>query len=281
MITVLIEMFSYSFMLRALIVGVLVSLCSALLGVSMVLRRSSMIGDGLSHVGFAAFAIATVLNVTPLFFAVPVCILAAFLLLRISRNSRINADAAIALVCSGALAVGIMAVSLTTGINTDVNNYMFGSILSLTHGDAVFSVVLSLIVIAIFVLFYNRIFSVTFDETFARATGTGAGLYNAVLAVLTAVTVVLGMRMMGSLLISSLIIFPPLSAMRLCKTYRGVIITSVIISVLCFIVGIVVSFICSTPTGASVVCMHITVFILCTAAGRITKVIRSGRMLKK
>lgn len=262
---VIAEMLSYSFLVRALIVGILVSLCASLLGVSMVLRRSSMIGDGLSHVGFAAFAIAAVLNITPLVFAVPVCVLAAFLLLRISRNSRINADAAIALVCSGALAIGIMAVSLTTGMNTDVNNYMFGSILSLSRTDALLSVVLSLAVIVIFVLFYNRIFSVTFDETFARATGTHAGLYNGVLAVLTAVTVVLGMRMMGALLISALIIFPPLTAMRVGKTYRSVIILSIAVSVLCFLTGIVISYVYAAPTGASVVCVHIVVFILFSA----------------
>lgn len=271
MIDFIAQMLSYSFMVRALVVGALVSLCAALLGVSMVLRRSSMIGDGLSHVGFAAFAIAAVLNLTPLVFAVPVCVLAAFLLLRISRNSKINADAAIAIVCSGAMAIGIMAVSLTSGMNTDVNNYMFGSILSLSRSDAYLSVMLSVIVIAAFILFYNRIFTVTFDETFARATGTRAGLYNAVLAVLTAVTVVLGMRMMGALLISSLIIFPPLTAMRLGRTYSGVVITSVVVSIVSFLTGITVSYICGTPTGASVVCVHIVVFIIFSLVGVIKK----------
>lgn len=255
-------MFSYAFMVRAVTVGVLISLCSALLGVSMVLRKSSMIGDGLSHVGFAAFAIATVLNLAPLTFAVPVCVLAAFLLLRLSKNNRINSDAAIALVCSGALAVGIMAVSLTTGMNTDVNNFMFGSILSLSESDANFSRILSAIVIVVFVLFYNRVFSVTFDETFAKATGTHTGRYNTILAVLTAVTVVLGMRMMGALLISSLIIFPPVSAMQLCKKYRTVIITAVTVSVVCFLTGVYVSFVYSTPTGASVVCVNIIMFLI-------------------
>lgn len=273
MINTITEMLSYSFMLRAILVGVLVSLCSALLGVSMVLRRSSMIGDGLSHVGFAAFAIAAVLNIAPLVFAIPVCILAAFLLLRISKNSRINADAAIALVCSGALAIGIMAMSLSSGMNTDVNNYMFGSILSLSSTDTWLSVILSLAVIVAFVLFYNRIFSVTFDETFARATGTRASLYNGVLAVLTAVTVVLGMRMMGALLISSLIIFPPLSAMRLCKTYRQVIVVSVLVSVVSFLVGVYVSYAYATPTGASVVCVHIVMFIVFSAI----RAIKTGR----
>lgn len=273
MIDNIITIFSYTFMQRALVVGLLVSLCAALLGVSMVLRRSSMIGDGLSHVGFAAFAIAAVLNITPLAFAVPICIIAAFLLLRISRNSRINADAAIALVCSGALAIGIMSVSLTTGMNTDINNYMFGSILALSHSDALLSVVLSVIVIIMFVLFYNRIFGITFDETFARATGTHAGLYNAILAVLTAITVVLGMRMMGALLISSLIIFPPLTAMRLCKTYRSVITTSLIVSMICFLLGIYISFVCSAPTGASVVCVNIAAFIGFTLIASIKKLI--------
>ena len=271
MINTITEMLSHSFMLRAVIVGVLVSLCAALLGVSMVLRRSSMIGDGLSHVGFAAFAIAAVLNVAPLVFAIPVCILAAFLLLRISRNSKINADAAIALVCSGALAIGIMAVSLTSGMNTDVNNYMFGSILSLSKTDTWLSAVLSIAVIAAFVLFYNRIFSVTFDETFAAATGTRASLYNAVLAVLTAVTVVLGMRMMGALLISSLIIFPPLTAMRVGKTYRQVIVISVIVSIVCFLAGVYVSYAYATPTGASVVCIHIVMFALFSIVSAIKK----------
>lgn len=264
-------MFSYSFMLRAVIVGILVSLCSSLLGVSMVLRRSSMIGDGLSHVGFAAFAIAAVLGFSPLAVAVPVCVLAAFLLLRISRNSKINADAAIALVCSGALAIGIMSVSLTTGMSTDINNYMFGSILALSRYDAVLSIVLSLLVLVIFVVFYPRLFSITFDETFAKATGTRAGLYNGVLAILTAVTVVLGMRMMGALLISSLIIFPPLSAMRVCKSYRSVMLTSLIISVLGFVIGIYISFVYSTPTGASVVCIHIIIFLIFTCLGRLLR----------
>ncbi len=277
MLNTVTEMFSYSFMQRALIVGLLVSLCSALLGVSMVLRRSSMIGDGLSHVGFAAFAIAAVLNLAPLMFAVPVCIIAAFMLLRVSRNSRINADAAIALVCSGALAIGIMTVSLTTGMNTDVNNYMFGSILSLSRTDTMLSMIFSLVVIMGFVVFYNRIFAVTFDETFAKATGTAAGLYNAVLAVLTAVTVVLGMRMMGALLISSLIIFPPITAMRIGKTYKSVIVLSIVISIICFSFGIILSYICGTPTGASVVCIYIIVILLVYGGGWIKNRIGAGR----
>lgn len=254
------EMLSYPFMVRAIVVGVLVSLCASLLGVSLVLKRYSMIGDGLSHVGFAALAVATAFNAAPLKVAIPVCVVAAFLLLRISESSKIKGDAATALVCSGSLAIGVMTISLTTGMNTDVCNYMFGSILALSEADANLSKVLSVLVIVLFLLFYNRIFAVTFDETFTKATGTRAGVYNMVLAVLTAVTVVLGMRMMGALLISSLIIFPSLTSMRVCKKYKSVIICSVIISIVCFLGGMIVSYEKSTPTGASVVCMNIAAF---------------------
>ena len=237
------DMFNYQFMVRAITVGLLVSLCASLLGVSMVLKRYSMIGDGLSHVGFAALAAAAAAGTAPLKVAIPVCIAAAFLMLRISENSKLKGDATVAIVCSGALAIGVMIISMSSGMNTDVNNYMFGSILSLSDEDALVSRILSIIVVLLFIVFYNRIFAVTFDENFARATGTRAGLYNGILAVLTAVTVVIGMRMMGALLISSLIIFPSLSSMRICKRYRVVIISSVIISVVCFMIGITLSLI--------------------------------------
>ena len=254
------RMLSYHFMQRALIVGVLVSLCAALLGVSLVLKRYSMIGDGLSHVGFGALAIASAFHLAPLAVAVPVVVLAAVLLLRISQSSRIKGDAWIALVSSSALAIGVICVSLTTGMNTEVSSYMFGSVLSLSRPDAVLSVLLSLAVLLLFVLFYPRLFAVTFDETFARATGTRTGAYNTLLAVLTAVTVVLGMRMMGALLISSLIIFPALSAMRVCRSFRSVIVCAACISVGCFLVGLVASFFLSTPTGASIVVANLLVF---------------------
>ena len=265
------EMFSYHFMSRAIIVGVLVSLCAALLGVSLVLKRYSMIGDGLSHVGFGALAIAAAVNVAPLAIAVPVVVAAAFLLLRISQSSRIKGDAAIALISSSALAIGVVVISMTTGMNTDVSNYMFGSILSLSHADAVLSIVLSAIVLLMFVLLYPRIFAVTFDETFAKATGTDAKLYNTVIAVLTAVTVVLGMRMMGALLISSLVIFPALSAMRFCRSFRGVVLSGAILSVVCFVAGITASFFLETPTGASIVVADLIAFGLSALAGRLKK----------
>lgn len=263
------EMLSYPFLVRALVVGMLVSLCAALLGVSLVLKRYSMIGDGLSHVGFGALAVATALHVAPLAVAVPVVVLAAFLLLRLSQNGKLKGDAAIALLSSSALAIGVMTVSLTSGMNTDVNNYMFGSILSLSETDLRLSVVLSIAVLVLFVLCYPRIFAVTFDETFSKATGVKTGAYNMLLALLTAVTIVLGMRMMGALLISSLVIFPALSAMRVCRTFRSVILCAAVVSVLCFLLGMVLSYALETPSGASVVVVNLLVFLGFCAAGRV------------
>ena len=253
MIDTVFEMLSYPFMVRAFVVGILVSLCSALLGVSLVLKRYSMIGDGLSHVGFGALAAAAALNAAPLTVAIPVVVTAAVLLLRVSANSKIKGDAAIALISTSALAVGIMVISMTTGMNTDVYNYMFGSILAMSSQDVKMSVLLSLAVLILYVFFYHKIFAVTFDETFAQATGVRAGLYNTLIAVLTAVTIVLGMRMMGTLLISSLIIFPALTSMRVCTTFRSVTVSSAVVSVVCFCIGITVSYFFAAPAGASVV----------------------------
>lgn len=266
MLNVLLEMLSYQFVVRAVIVGLLVSLCASLLGVSLVLKRYSMIGDGLSHVGFGALAIATVMNLSPLAVSIPVVVLAAFLLLRISENTKIKGDAAIALVSTSALAIGVLVISVTTGMNTDVCNYMFGSILSLSHSDVQLSVVLSIVVFILFVLFYHKIFAVTFDETFSRAVGTKAGVYNMLLAMLTAITIVLGMRMMGAMLISALIIFPALTSMRICKRFKTVVICSVLVSITCFLIGVVLSYWYSLPTGASVVVVNIIAFLLFSAA---------------
>ncbi|MGI6004172.1 MAG: metal ABC transporter permease [Christensenellales bacterium] len=266
MIDILMEMFSYTFLVRAVIVGLLVSLCSALLGVSLVLKRYSMIGDGLSHVGFGALAVATAMNAAPLTVSIPVVVLAAFLLLRISENSKIKGDAAIALISTGALAVGVIVISMTTGMNTDVCNYLFGSILAMSKDDVALSIALSVVVLTLFVLFYSKIFAVTFDETFARASGTKTGLYNMLIAFLTAITIVLGMRMMGALLISSLIIFPALTSMRVCKKFRSVTICSAVVSVFCFFTGVVGSYLYAMPTGASVVMVNIGVFLLFWAA---------------
>ena len=248
-------------MQRALAAGVLVSLCCALLGVSLVLKRYSMIGDGLSHVSFGALAIAVALGVTPLYFSIPVVILAAFFLLRMASHPRWNNDAAIAVMSASALAVGILVISLTTGMTTDVDNYMFGSVLAMTKSDVALSVLLSIAVLALFVLFYHKLFAVTFDESFSRATGLNVERYNTLLSILTALTIVLGMRMMGAMLISSLIIFPALTAMRLFKSFRGVVICAGVSSVACFCVGLTASFVLSNPVGASVVVTDLAVFL--------------------
>lgn len=256
----IIKMFSYPFMARAFLVGGLIALCSALLGVSLVLKKYSMIGDGLSHVGFGSLAVATAFGMYPLGVAIPVVIICAFALLRIGSNAKIKGDAAIALISTGALSVGIMAVSLSKGMNIDIMNYMFGSILAVSGEDVLPTVILTAVVILLFILFYNRIFAVTFDEDFSRATGVRAGFYNSIIAVLTAITIVLGMRLLGALLISSLLIFPPLSSMRVFKTFRSVTISSAILSVVCFFLGLTLSYFCSTPAGASVVIVNIAAF---------------------
>ena len=266
MIEIILEMFSFAFLVRAVIVGALVSICAALLGVSLVLKRYSMIGDGLSHVGFGALALATALNMAPLSVAIPVVVAAAFLLLRLSENSKIKGDAAIALVSTGSLAVGVIIISFSTGMNTDVCNYLFGSILAMSRADVYLSIGLSFTVMLLFILFYHKLFAITFDETFAKAGGIKTGLYNMLIAFLTAITIVLGMRMMGAMLISSLIIFPALSSMRIFKQFKSVTICSAVVSILCFFIGVVISYLYAVPTGASVVMINLIVFILFWAA---------------
>ncbi len=261
-------LFSQGFLIRALVVGVLISLCSALLGVSLVLKRFSMIGDGLSHVGFGAMAIACAAGVAPLYFSLPIVLVAAFLLLRMNEKGKIKGDAAIALISTGALAAGIMVTSMTTGMNVDIYNYMFGSILTMSNDDVVLSAIISVVVSALFVIFYNEIFAVTFDENFARATGTKTSLYNMLIAGLTAVTIVIGMRMMGALLISSLIIFPAVTSMRVCKSFRSVVLSSAVISVLCFVLGLIFSVEYEAPTGASVVCVNIVFLFFFALIGK-------------
>ena len=265
------QMFEYDFMLRAIIVGVLVALCSALLGVTLVLKRYSMIGDGLSHVGFGALCVALAMNLAPLTVSVPVVVIAAFLLLQISENSKIKGDAAIALISSTALAVGVIITSTTTGINSDVNGYMFGSILAMSDADVLVSIILSVAVLVLYVVFYNKIFSVTFDESFARATGTKTKMYNTLVSLLTAITIVIGMRIMGAMLISSLVIFPALTSMRVCRSFRKVVVTSAIISIVCFFAGLFISFAYSLPAGASVVAVNAVAFIIFSLIGIIKR----------
>ncbi len=269
MADIFIDFFSYTFLTRALLVGTLVSLCSALLGVSLVLKRYAMIGDGLSHVGFGALAIAAALNLAPLAVAIPVVVIAAFLLLRLNGSGKIKGDSAIALISTGALAVGVMAVSVSGGVNTDLYSYMFGSILSMSGSDVYISAALSAAVLILFAVLYNRMFSVTFDEDFARATGVRAGAYNMVLALLTALTIVIGMRIMGTLLISSLIIFPAMTAMRVCKGFRPVVLTAAAVSVACFVLGLIISCAFDTPAGASVVVANMAAFGIFSAVGAV------------
>ena len=267
----------YPFVRYALIVGVLTALCSSLLGVSLVLKRFSFIGDGLSHVAFGAMAVATVMDVaSDTAVVLPVTIAAAVLLLRTGQNARLKGDAAIAMISVGALASGYLLLNLfsrSANLSGDVCSTLFGStaILTLSETDVWLCVVLSLVVVILFTVCYHRIFAVTFDETFAKATGMKADRYNLLVAVVTASVIVLAMKLAGSLLISALIIFPALSAMRLFKSFRGVILASAVLSVVCAAAGILLSIVASTPVGATIVCMDMAVFALCSLAGMVLK----------
>lgn len=271
MFNYVVELFSQTFILRALLVGTLVSLCASLLGVSLVLKRYSMIGDGLSHVGFSALTLAIAIGWAPLAVSIPIVILAAFLLLRLNENDNIKGDSAIALISSSALALGVLITSMTKGMNSDIISYMFGSILTLSKADVILSVSLSVIVLILFIIFYNKIFAVTFDENFAKATGTNVKLFNSLIALLTSITIVIGMRIMGTLLISSLIIFPALTSMRLFKNFKRVVISSSIISIVCFLIGMISSCLFAIPTGASIVIVSLIAFIIASIIGKIMK----------
>ncbi len=272
MIQMIGKMFSYPFIIHAFIVGILVSLCAALLGVSLVLKRFSMIGDGLSHVSFGALSVAVAFGWAPLPVSIPIVVLAAFFLLRITDNAKMKSDAAIAVLSSSSLAIGITVTALTTGMNTDVSSYMFGSILAMDTTDVIISVILSIIVLLLYFFCYNKIFAVTFDESFAQASGVSVNFYRMVIAVFTAVTIVLGMRMMGAMLISSLIIFPALTSMRMVKSFRGVVICSAVLSVLNFCIGLILSFLYATPTGASIVIINLIVFLIASIIQKIREV---------
>lgn len=267
--------FQYPFVRYALIVGVLIALCSSLLGVTLVLKRFSFIGDGLSHVAFGAMAVASVLNFTNnMIFILPVTVICAVLLLRTGQNTKIKGDAVIAMISVGALAIGYLLMNLfATGPNLsgDVCSTLFGStsILTLAKEQVLLCSVLSVIVVAVFVIFYNKIFCVTFDETFAKATGMKTDFYNLLIAVITAVIIVLAMNLVGSLLISALVIFPALSAMRVYKTFFNVTICSVILSVICAVIGILLSILAGTPVGSTIVAIDIVAFMVSCAIGKI------------
>ena len=275
MIDKLIFYFQYPFVRYALIVGVLIALCSSLLGVTLVLKRFSFIGDGLSHVAFGAMAVASVLNFTNnMIFILPVTVICAVLLLRTGQNTKIKGDAAIAMISVGALAIGYLLMNLfATGPNLsgDVCSTLFGStsILTLTRGQVVWCSILSVAVVVVFVTFYHKIFCVTFDETFAKATGMKTDFYNLLIAVITAVIIVLAMNLVGSLLISALVIFPALSAMRVYKTFFGVTVCSVVLSVICAVIGILLSILAGTPVGSTIVATDIVAFMASCAIGKV------------
>ena len=275
MIDKLIFYFQYPFVRYALIVGVLIALCSSLLGVTLVLKRFSFIGDGLSHVAFGAMAVASVLNFTNnMIFILPVTVICAVLLLRTGRNTKIKGDAAIAMISVGALAIGYLLMNLfATGPNLsgDVCSTLFGStsILTLARGQVVLCSILSVAVVVVFVTFYHKIFCVTFDETFAKATGMKTDFYNLLIAIITAVIIVLAMNLVGSLLISALVIFPALSAMRVYKTFFSVTICSVVLSVLCAVIGILLSILAGTPVGSTIVAIDIVAFMISCAVGKV------------
>lgn len=260
----------------AAVVGVLVSLCASLLGVTLVLKRYSMIGDGLSHVGYGALAIATALNLSgdyTLEISLPIVVIAAFLLLRLSNRSRINTDSAIALVSVGAMAIGTIIFSLSGVSAGDACNSLFGSasLITINEKDMYISIVISVLVLAFYVLFYNRIFSVTFDEDFSKASGINVKFINFALALLTAVTIVLGMQLMGAILVSGLIIFPSLTAMRVCRSFKGTVVTAALISVISFIIGFLLACILNLQTGPAVIAVNIVAFIIFSVIGKIAK----------
>ena len=273
-VSLLAEYLSYSFVQYALITGVLIALCSSLLGVTLVLKRYSFMGDGLSHVAFGAMAVAAVLNiVSEMVVVLPVTILCAILLLKTGQNTKIKGDAALAMVSVGAMAVGYLLLNLyspSANVSGDVCSSLFGStsILTLSGSDVGVCIVMSLIVLAVVVLFYNKIFALTFDETFAKATGVNTNLYNMIVAVVTAVIIVLAMNLVGALLTSALIIFPALSAMRVFRSFKSVILCSAVISVACATLGIFISILASTPVGATIVIVDLVCFCGFAAVGR-------------
>lgn len=275
--TTLASYLEHPFVVNAIIVGVLIALCSSLLGVTLVLKRYSFIGDGLSHVAFGAMAIAAVVGLTnnmPLVLAITV--VCAVLLLRMGKNAKIKGDAAIAMISVGALAIGYLLMNLfstSANISGDVCSTLFGStsILTLSSFDVWMCAILSVIVVLFFVLFYNKIFSVTFDENFAQATGQKASLYNLLIAIVIAFIIVVSMQLVGSLLISALVIFPALSAMRLFKSFRSVTVCAAIISVICALVGLLTSIFVGTPIGSTIVAVNIVVFLIFFVIGRFCK----------
>lgn len=277
MFQMLAQYFSFSFVRYAFIVGILISLCSSLLGVTLVLKRFSFIGDGLSHVAFGAICIAAVFNISNnMYIVLPVTILSAILLLNTGKSRKIQGDAAIAMISVASLAIGYLLMNIfstSANLTGDVCSTLFGStsILTLKKGEVWLCAILSVAVIIAFVIFYNKIFDVTFDQDFAQAVGTHASIYNLVIAIIIAIIIVLAMNLVGSLLISALVIFPALSAMRLFKSFKSVTICSAIISVICSTSGLLIAILAGTPVGSTIVATDLLVFLICCIAGRLLK----------
>lgn len=277
MIDKLILYFSFSFVRYAFIVGVLISLCSSLLGVTLVLKRFSFIGDGLSHVAFGGICIASVLNLSNnMFLVLPLTIICAILLLKTGKNTKIQGDAAIAMISVGSLAIGYLIMnvfSVSTNLSGDVCSTLFGStsILTLKKSEVWLCSILSVAVIIAFIIFYNKIFAVTFDENFAQAVGTHASIYNLFIAIIIAIIIVLAMNLVGSLLISALVIFPAISAMRVFKSFKSVTVCSAIISVFCSVIGLLIAILGGTPVGSTIVAVDIFIFLIFTILGKLSK----------
>ena len=257
----ILELLKYPFMQRAIICGIAISFCAALIGVILVLKRYSMIGHGLGEVAFAALSLALVLNLPEMYIAIPIVIIASFIILIISQKQGESGDITIALVSAGAVAFGVIITSITSGFNIDVYNYMFGSILTMKTSDVIISVVLSVLLVITYFVFYNRLFMITYDEKSAKVCGINVTFYQFLIALFTALVVVIGMRMMGTLLISSLIVFPAIIARKITHSFKGMAVMSVAISILCFLFGLVISSLLNLPTGASIVVVYIGVLL--------------------
>ena len=268
----MINLLSYTFMQRAILCGIAISFSAALIGVILTLKNYSMIGHGLGEVGFAALALAVALNLPPIAVSIPLVIIASIIIMIISQKKGESADIIIALVATGALAFGVIVTAFTSGFGTDSYNYMFGSILAMTKSDVVLSIILTVLSIGIYVFFYNRLFLITFDEKYAKSCGISVTLYQFLIALLTALVVVIGMRMMGTLLISSLIIFPAIISKKFTTSFKGLVVMSVITSILCFIIGILISFYLNMPTGAGIVFVYIVLLFISSLCCKLAKI---------
>ena len=266
------NLLSYTFMQRAILCGIAISFSAALIGVILTLKNYSMIGHGLGEVGFAALALAVALNLPPIAVSIPIVIIAAIIIMFISQKKGESADIIIALVATGALAIGVIITAFTSGFGSDSYNYMFGSILAMNAGDVVLSIILTVLSIAIYIAFYNRLFLITFDEKYAKTTGINVTFYQFLIALLTALVVVVGMRMMGTMLISSLIVFPAIIAKKFTTSFKGLVVMSVLTSIVCFIIGIFTSFFLNMPTGAGIVLVYIILLVISTVCCKLAKI---------